>query len=679
MVSIQDRFRGEYREGRMLVRIVRRLVPLTIAASVVTTGAPFAPAREVKVDVSTSSVQLTSSDASSVHSESLSRSVVGDDGQQRSAEGVTTASSGFRARIDNPNDGQLFGFVWSGSPTAKLEVRSEGASGWSPWLEVETDDMPDPREETVRPGIGPIWAGDDTKTFEVRVLEGTLDEFRMDSLHMAVSGGNGGIDSAGGALNIPHIISRQEWGALPWGSQNPGCGSGPSTAPLHMAVIHHTAHTNSYSAAQAFGMVRAIQSFEMSSRGFCDLAYNFIVDRYGQIFEGRTDSVFESVIGGHARGSNTGSVGIALLGQYQPGASPPAATVTDAQYASLRDLLAWKLAWHGVDPLATVDHTSTCTSTDGYQGCRFPEGTFYTTPAIVGHRDVTLTACPGDFVMSRLDNLRADVAARVVASGPFYPLDSKQWQPEPDGPAVVSMDAYGGLHPGGSAGAVASTTYWPGWPIARDAEGTPASGYILDGWGALHPFGAAVPVGGGPYWAGWDIARGFAFGSSSTSGYVLSGWGSVHPFGGAPPLAGGPYWPGWDIARDIVMLPGGTGGYVLSGWGSIHPFGDAPPVNDGPYWPGWDIARAIVLNPDGPGGYVLDGWGALHAFGGAAPLSYSNWTGAIDHRDVVLFPGGRGYVVDARGTLWPVGSAPPRSVWLTSTGYDAARAVIGGG
>jgi N-acetylmuramoyl-L-alanine amidase len=663
----------------MLARIIRRIVPLTLAASVVATGAPLAPASEVKVDVSSSSVKLTSQGSSSVQSEVLSRSVVDDNGETRSTESVSTASSGFRAHVENPNEGQLFGFVWSGTPSARLEVRTEDAAGWSPWLPVESEDMPDPSREAVRPGIGPIWAGDGVQSIDVRVLEGSLEDFRLDSFHMNVSGGNGGIASAGGALNIPHIISRSEWGAQPWGSQNPGCGSGPSTAPLNTAVIHHTAHTNNYSPAQAFGMVRAIQSFEIGSRGFCDLSYNFIVDRYGQIFEGRSNSVFASVIGGHARGSNTGSVGIALLGQYQPGASPPAADVTAAEYSSLRDLLSWKLAWHGVDPLSSVSEVSDCSSADGYAGCRFPAGTPYTHPAIVGHRDVTHTACPGDFVMSLLNRLRTDVAARVAASGPYYPLDAKQWEPDPDGPAVVTMDAFGGLHPGGSARAVPSSTFWPGWGIARDAEGTPSGGYVLDGWGGLHQFGAAPPVRGGPYWAGWDIARGFAFGQSPTSGYVVSGWGSVHPFGGAPPAVGGPYWAGWDIARDIVTLPGGNGGYVLSGWGSIHPFGTAPPVTDGPYWPGWDIARAIVLNPGGPGGYVLDGWGGLHSFGGAPALSISHWTGTVDHRDVVLFRGGRGYVVDARGHLWPVGSAPHRSVWLTSNGYDAARSVIGAG
>jgi hypothetical protein len=664
----------------MDLRMVRRFMPLGVIATTFATGISLAPANDMKVSVSSSSVQLTGATTSQSESKVVSRSIETPDGTREMKQTTRRAVAGFRARVVNPNDGQLIGFVWSGAPDARLEVRTEDATGWSPWTAVESEDMPDPKVEAVRPGIGPIWVGAGAKTFDVRVVDGALDDLRLDSIHMNVSGRTSGIASAGAAVNMPSMISRPEWGAQTWGTGVPDCGSGPSVARAQLAVVHHTATSNSYSPSDSYGIVRAIQSFEMTSRGYCDLSYNFLVDRYGQIFEGRTNSIYQSVVGAHARGFNTGSVGVALIGQYQPGASPAVASVPTAQYDSLRNLLAWKMAWHGMDPLATVHTISQCSSADGYTNCRWPEGTPVALPAILGHRDVTKTSCPGDLVMALLPRLRAEVANQVVASGPFYPLPSERWQPDASGPGLLTLDAYGGLHPAGAAAAVSAPTYWPGWAIARDATGTTAGGYMLDGWGGVHPYGNAPPAGSGsPFWPGWDIARGIAQGPVQGSGYVLDGWGSAHPFGGAPLLLGAPYWPGWDIARDIVTLPGGGGGYVLDGWGGVHAFGSAPVPAQGPYWYGWDIARAIALNPDGPGGYVLDGFGGVSAFGGAPPLAVTNYTGEINHTGLAVLSGGRGYVSDANGNVYPLGIAPARSVSLTWTGFGIGRSVLATG
>ena len=44
--------------------------------------------------------------------------------------------------------------------------------------------------------------------------------------------------------------------------------------------------------------------------------------------------------------------------------------------------------------------------------------------------------------------------------------------------------------------AIASGTSWPHWDIARGVAATSdgAGGYVLDGLGGLHPFGTAVAV-----------------------------------------------------------------------------------------------------------------------------------------------------------------------------------------
>ena len=87
----------------------------------------------------------------------------------------------------------------------------------------------------------------------------------------------------------------------------------------------------------------------MKGNGWNDIGYNFLVDKYGQVFEGRFGGMTRNVIGAHAEGFNTGSVGVALIGNYALG---------DADRRRRRrrscELLAWRLDVAHVDPLSTL-------------------------------------------------------------------------------------------------------------------------------------------------------------------------------------------------------------------------------------------------------------------------------------------------------------------------------------
>ena len=63
----------------------------------------------------------------------------------------------------------------------------------------------------------------------------------------------------------------------------------------------------------------------MLANGWDDIGYNFLVDKYGQIFEGRWGGVDRNVVGAHAQGFNQGSVGVALIGSYDSTSITPAA------------------------------------------------------------------------------------------------------------------------------------------------------------------------------------------------------------------------------------------------------------------------------------------------------------------------------------------------------------------
>ena len=523
--------------------------------------------------------------------------------------------------MENPNHGQMVGFVWNGPVSASLEVRTQGSTGWTEWTPADSEDGPDPQQNVVKPGIGPLWIGDDAATIEVRVVAGSLADLRVDTLHMDVQGKVNGIDSAGADVAMPHIISRAEWGAAPWGSTTTGCGSAPDNARARLAVVHHTDTSNNYSPAQAFGIVKSIQTFEIGSRGFCDMSYNFLVDRYGQTFEGRTNSVYQTPIGGHARGFNTGSIGVALIGQYQTGEPIPAASVPGVQYNALRDLLSWKFCVERRRRVVVRLHDESVLvcrrlpqlqvarrDTRGAAGDRRPPGR----DQDVLPRKPRRTAAPEAPRRCR----GAGGHGGPVLSARRDTLAARRDRPRGRRARCLRRDAPGRLRRCGAAHRLLA-----GWPIARAAVGTPAAGYVLDGWGGVRAYGSAPALAVSGYFSGLGHrpmhrgrTRRAPAGTCSTVGAAC-----IRSARAAPASAG--YWYNWDIARDVALLPGGNGGYVLDGWGGVHAFGAAPPVTDEGYWYNWDIARAIALNPDGPGGYVLDGWGGVHPFGGAPAVA----------------------------------------------------------
>ncbi len=149
-----------------------------------------------------------------------------------------------------------------------------------------------------------------------------------------------------------------------------------------MAFVHHTVNGNSYSRSEARAVVRAIYYYHVRSVGFNDLGYNFLIDRYGTIYEGRYGGVTAGVIGAQTYGFNTGSTGVALIGSFGS-SSPPAASLT-----ALKKLLAWKLDVHHVKPTSSA--RMTCRADEKYDA-----GQTVVLPAISGHRNANFTSLPG--------------------------------------------------------------------------------------------------------------------------------------------------------------------------------------------------------------------------------------------------------------------------------------------
>ncbi len=155
---------------------------------------------------------------------------------------------------------------------------------------------------------------------------------------------------------------------------------------VRFLLVHHTASTNDYGPDQVAEQIQGFYEFHTGpEKGWPDVAYNFFVDRYGGIWEGRQGSLAGAVRGDATGGSQGFSQLCSLIGNFQEG------PVTAEQQASLIQLLAWLAERHGID--TTPGATATFVSRGSN---KWPAGQEVTARTIAGHRDMSLTSCPGD-------------------------------------------------------------------------------------------------------------------------------------------------------------------------------------------------------------------------------------------------------------------------------------------
>ncbi|HEX6577109.1 MAG TPA: FG-GAP-like repeat-containing protein [Jiangellaceae bacterium] len=273
---------------------------------------------------------------------------------------------------------------------AWVRTRSEGA--WSEWnrVPVGDDHGPDPGSaETIRSRAGTdplIVAEADGVQVRVDTDSGVIpDDLRLDLIDPGESPADTSIGSRGGsavaAVNRPTIYTRAQWGA------DESIRGAPEYGEVNGAFVHHTVNANDYSAAEVPQIIRGIYAYHVKSRGWKDIGYNFVVDRFGRIWEGRYGGVDRPVIGAHTQGYNDDAFAMSAIGTYTSRV-PEAALVSAYQ-----QLFAWKFSLHGVDPRRPVEY-------DGESW-----------PAVAGHRDAALTECPGQQLYDRLPTIRAGVTA----------------------------------------------------------------------------------------------------------------------------------------------------------------------------------------------------------------------------------------------------------------------------
>jgi YD repeat-containing protein len=303
---------------------------------------------------------------------------------------------------------RLVGVTWAaGDPAVALRWRLH--SGWTRWSALEADDnVPNPQERAAaRGGTEPAWLPDGAIAADVRVTGGAAAarDVRVvvvgDGLRRVLRGVHAGASSAEAATGraaLGHVYSRHDWGA---NESMRRCG--PSYARSNVAVVvHHTAQTNSYSAGDVPGMIRADYAYHVQSRGWCDIGYNLLVDRFGRIWEGRYGGIGRAVIGAHAEGFNTGTVGVAFLGNSD-GYSPSAAVRTAFERVAIYAATTWHF-----DPSSTVVMTSGGSP-------RYSAGRRVRLYRVMGHRNTGETDCPGSHLYADLSGIRSAAHSYIYA------------------------------------------------------------------------------------------------------------------------------------------------------------------------------------------------------------------------------------------------------------------------
>ena len=326
------------------------------------------------------------------------------------------------------------------------------------------------------------------------------------------------VATSANGLPVP-VTTRAEWGAnasyMSWD---------PDYASAGHVVVHHTAGTNNYSAGQSASIVRGIYYYHAVTLDWGDIGYNFLIDKYGTVFEGRSGSVAAPAgrmsVGAHARGVNTGTMGLSMMGDYSS-VSP-----SDAQLSSVGKMAGWFLRRAGI------------TDANGWAGLnvwtteRYQAGSTISMPRILGHRDVGYTSCPGNVGYSKLGTIRTIAQQQISGSGGWKAESGAWYYLKSDGAKAT--------------GWVTDAGRW--YYLDASKGGAMATGWVSDGrsWYYLNSDGALATgwVADAGNWYYLDASKG---GAMVTGRVKIDGRWSTFAAGGA--------WQGYEGLHPVLAEP----------------------------------------------------------------------------------------------------------------------------
>ena len=328
----------------------------------------------------------------------------------------------------------------------RVDIKLKDSEKWSDWYEARIDDTNQGKDVML----------DKEKTFAELIFGENIEAFQYKVTLMADNISNAPIlkeinfnyiDSttgpetesgsekkiikeakATGGVAIP----RASWGC-PEAYGSPGWS--PEYVPATNAIIHHTA--GGWSASDPSSSVRAIWQYHTYSRGWGDIGYNYIIDGYGNVYEGRYGG--EDVVAGHAYPYNRGTIGISVMGTYSN------YDISWAAREGLTNLMARKFGPRGLDPLGHRVIYAQITVGGAPVTDAWGRGA-WAAPGIIGHRDASPTECPGGVFYGTLNTVRAITAQKL----PLYAYPWGLISQEAFTDRTLSTSTASPLEPGGS-------------------------------------------------------------------------------------------------------------------------------------------------------------------------------------------------------------------------------------
>lgn len=407
----------------------------------------------------------------------------------------------------------LVGTTWNGQlvPKSYFQIRVFENSVWTPWtlMSDSPDHDADPTSleaRSARSGTDPLLTGEATGiqvrlrspssvlphdlrvsliNSEVSTSDRALMAIRSDAV---TETSNVVISPTGAVVAKPKIITRAEWGAdESWRDAHLKYGT-----KIIAGFIHHTAGVEQYTPEESPGIVRGLYYYYTHNKGYADIAYNYFVDKYGTIYEGRANCNLGAtctdnsppVIGAHTAGMNLNTFAVSVMGNFET--TPVTAQEAAAISSSVAQVMAWKIAPYGLDPNAVAHIPSNDTS--GLS--KTPNGKIATTPVISAHRDVGLTVCPGKYLYPYVPGIREQIANLLIPV--LQKVDIS--------PTLIDSSSSGPVTVGANLPANATWTV----DVVNDADGTlvfttsavqSAAGRLNFTWNRTDNDGNAVPVG----------------------------------------------------------------------------------------------------------------------------------------------------------------------------------------
>jgi hypothetical protein len=326
----------------------------------------------------------------------------------------------------------------------KIYIRAYQADGWTGWLETEEkdrDEVPNIKAKQVAKNLSQgvkysdlIFFNQATKVQYRTDLSVNFDGQVFQELKLVTIGqeelnllskiknrlGSIFIKEANSSVNV---IDRASWVARKADGSRKNWAKNAyvyDNWPLkyqdpNKIIVHHDGNASGLvpkSETEAKTWLKNIHYYHAVSLGWGDIGYNYVIDPWGNIYHGRLGD--NGVIGGHALGRNSGSIGVLVLGNYQSNRPSTKALNALAEFSGYRSYQ------NGID---------TSTRIYGHKDMKYFSKNL--------NRWVNATACPGSYLYSKLGSVRNSAGVYKQAYGGNWP-DGSLLSPTDSGTIFVT-------------------------------------------------------------------------------------------------------------------------------------------------------------------------------------------------------------------------------------------------